>query len=130
MTESIALPPRPRGGQYVHYLQIQCSRVVRAPGIAANLFCAADRRCDAHSMVIQLGRPAQSAQANSSFAPKKQAQSLLARELDARAAIALGEAREMPPGVQRKEAMNKAMTLRNAAEMHGHFCSKSGESAQ
>lgn len=81
-------------------------------------------------MVIQLGRPAQSAQANSSFAPMKQAQSSLARELDARAAIALDEARGIPPGDQHTEAMNKAMILRNAAEMHEHFCSKSGEPAQ
>lgn len=60
----------------------------------------------------------------------KQTQSSLARELDARAVVALDEAREMPPGDQRKEAMNKAMILRNAAEMHGHLCSKSGEPAQ
>ena len=60
----------------------------------------------------------------------KQTQSSLARELDARAVVALDEAREMPPGDQRKEAMNRAMTLRNAAEMHEHFCSKSGEPAQ
>jgi hypothetical protein len=60
----------------------------------------------------------------------KQARSPLAKELDARAAIALDEARGIPPGDQRKEAMNRAMTLRNAAEMHGHLCSKSGEPAQ
>ena len=130
MTESIALPPRPTGGQYVQYLQIQCSRVARAPGIAANLFCAAGRRCDAHSMVIHLGRPTQSAQANSSCAPIKQTQSSLAKELDARAVVALDEARELPPGDQRKEAMNRAMILRNAAEMHEHLLNKSGAPAQ
>jgi hypothetical protein len=52
VTESIVLPPRPRGSQYV---QIQCSRVARASGTAANLFCAADRRCDAYSVVVPLG---------------------------------------------------------------------------
>jgi hypothetical protein len=38
VTESIALPPRPKGGRYVQYLQIQCSRVFRTAGIAADLF--------------------------------------------------------------------------------------------
>jgi hypothetical protein len=96
VTESIALPPRPKGGRYVQYLQIQCSRVAGAPGIAADLFCAADRRRDAHSMVVRLGGPAQSAQANSSFAPTKRTRPSLARELDARAVAALDEARGMP----------------------------------
>jgi hypothetical protein len=81
-------------------------------------------------MVIHLGRPTQSAQANSSFAPIKQTQSSLAKELDARAVVALDEARELPPGDQRKEAMNRAMILRNAAEMHEHLLSKSGAPAQ
>jgi hypothetical protein len=129
VTESIALPPRPRGGQYVQYLQIQCSRVARAPGIAANLFCAADRRCDTHSMVIHLGRPTPAA-ANSSVAPTKRTRPSLTKELDARAVAALGEARGMPSGDQRTEAMNKAMVLRNAAEMHEHFFSKSGAPSQ
>ena len=130
VTESIALPPRPRGGQYVQCLQIQCSRVARAPGIAAGLFFAADRRCGARSMVVHLCRPAHSAQANSSFLPMKQAQSPLAKALDARAAIALDEARGIPPGDQRTEAMNRAMILRNAAEMHEHLLSKSSAPAQ
>jgi hypothetical protein len=54
----------------------------------------------------------------------------LARELDARAVAALDEARGMPSGDQRTEAMNKAMILRNAAEMHEHFFSKSAAPAQ
>ena len=57
VTESIALPPRPKGGQYVKYLQIQYSRVARAPGIAADLFCAVGRRCDAHSVVVTSADP-------------------------------------------------------------------------
>jgi hypothetical protein len=32
----------------------------------------------------------------------------------------------MSAGDQRTEAMNKAMTLRNAAEMHEYFVGKSG----
>ncbi|WJR75522.1 hypothetical protein [Bradyrhizobium sp. NP1] len=43
---------------------------------------------------------------------------------------ALDEAREMPSGNQRTEVMNKAMILRNAAEMHEHFFSKSGTPAE
>jgi hypothetical protein len=60
----------------------------------------------------------------------KPPQSSLARELDAQAAAALDEARGMAPGDQRKEAMNKATILRNAAEMHGHLFRKSGAPAQ
>ena len=47
----------------------------------------------------------------------KQAQSSLAQDLADRAATALDEAREMPPGDERTEAMHKAMVLRNAAEI-------------
>jgi hypothetical protein len=130
VTESIALPPRPKGGRYVQYLQIQCSRVVRTAGNAAGLFCTADRRRDAHSVVVDLGGPAQPAHASSSFAPTKRTRPSLAKELDARAVAALDEARGAPPGDQRTEAMNKAMILRNAAEMHEHFFSKSGAPSQ
>jgi hypothetical protein len=55
VTESIALPPRPKGGQDVKYQQIQHSRVARAPGTAAGLFCVVGRRCDAYSVVVHLG---------------------------------------------------------------------------
>jgi len=96
VTESIALPPRPKGGRHVQSLQIQRSRVARTAGIAADLLCAADRRRDAHSMVVHLGGPAQLAQTNSSFAPTKRTRPSLATELDARAAVALDEARAMP----------------------------------
>ena len=54
----------------------------------------------------------------------KQAQSTLAHDLDAKAAAALDEAREMPPGDERTEAMHKATTFRNAAEMHQLLCGK------
>jgi hypothetical protein len=100
------------------------------PGIAADLSFAADRRCDAHSVVVHLGDPAQSAQANSPFAPIKRTQPSLAKVLDARAVTARDEAREMPAGDERTEAMNNAMILRNAADMHEHFFSKSGAPAQ
>ena len=126
LTESIALPPRQKGGLYVQYPQIQCSRVARTAGIAADLFCAADRCRDVHSMVVHLSGPALSARANSSFAPTKRTRPSLAKELDARAVAALDEARGMPSGDQRTGAMNRAMILRNAAEMHEHFFSKSG----
>jgi hypothetical protein len=49
------------------------------------------------------------------LSPVKQSQSSLAHNLDARAVIALDEAREMPPGDERTEATHKAIVLRNAA---------------
>ena len=51
------------------------------------------------------------------LSPIEQSQSALAHDLDARAVIALDEARDMPPGDERTEAMHKAMALRNAAEL-------------
>jgi len=61
VTESIALPPRPERRPV--FASGSC------PGIAADLFCTADRRYDAYSVVIHFGGPAQSAQANRSVAP-------------------------------------------------------------
>lgn len=52
------------------------------------------------------------------LSPIKQTQSALAHELDARAVIALDEAREMPPGDERTEAIHKAIVLRNAVDIH------------
>ena len=130
MTESIALPPRPKGGQDVKYQQIQYSRVAGASGHAAGLFCAADRRCDAYSVVVHLGGPSRPAQASNSFAPMKQTQSSLADKLNIRAMAALDEARDMPPGDGRAEAMKRAMILRNAVEVHEHFCGKGGAPAK
>ena len=52
------------------------------------------------------------------LSPIKQTQSALACELDARAVIAQDEAREMPPGDERTEALHKATVLRNAVELH------------
>ena len=77
-------------------------------------------------MVVHLGGPQPPVQANSSFAPLKQTQSSIADELNIRAVAALDEAREMLPGDGRAEAMNKAIILRNAIEVHKHFCGKSG----
>ena len=51
----------------------------------------------------------------------KRPQSSAADELNIRAAAVLDEAREMPPGDGRAEAMHKAMILRNAVEVHEHF---------
>jgi len=60
----------------------------------------------------------------------KPTRSSLANELNIRAVAALDEAREMPPGKGRTMAMQKAIILRNAAEMHGHFVGKSGPPAK
>jgi len=59
----------------------------------------------------------------------KRTQSSLADKLNIRAVAALDRAREMPPGDARAEAMNKAMILRNAVEVHEHFCGKGGSPA-
>jgi hypothetical protein len=104
--------------------------VARAPGIATGLFCAVGRRCDAYSVVVRLGGPSPPVQANSSFAPMKRTQSSLADKLNIGAVAALDRAREMPPGEARAEAMNKAMILRNAVEVHEHFCGKGGAPAK
>jgi hypothetical protein len=104
--------------------------VARAPGIAADLFCAGGRRCDAYSVVVHLGGPPPLARANSPFAPDETSRISVADELNIRAVAALDDAREMPPGDGRAEAMNKAMILRNAAEVHEHFCGKGGAPAK
>jgi hypothetical protein len=129
VTESIALPPRPKGGQDVKYKQIQYSRVAGASGIVAGLFCAADRHCGGYSVVVHLGGPAPPVQANGSFAPQKGLQSSLADKLNIRAAAALDIARDMPPNA-RAAAMKKAMMLRNAVEVLEHFCGKSSAAAK
>ena len=104
--------------------------MARAPGIAADLFCAVDRQRDDYSVVVHLGGVPLSAQASSSFGPVKRPLSLLVDELSIRATAALDEARELPPGDRRAEAMNKAMILRNAVEIHEHFLGKGGEPAR
>jgi len=63
------------------------------------------------------------------LSPAKQAQSSLAYDLEARAVAALAEAREMPPGDERTEAINKAMVFRNAADIHEVLCGKRGAPA-
>jgi hypothetical protein len=58
VTESVVLPPRAEEAvQYVQLQQLQYSRVAGATSIAADLFCAGDRRCDIYSVVALLGRP-------------------------------------------------------------------------
>ena len=56
--------------------------------------------------------------------PMNETQSTLADDLDARAVAAVDEAREMPPGEERTEAMHKATALRNAVEMHAFLNGK------
>jgi hypothetical protein len=51
-------------------------------------------------------------------------------DLDAKALAALFEAREMPPGPERTEAMKKAGILRNAADLQGIFFAKRGRPAK
>jgi hypothetical protein len=47
-------------------------------------------------------------------------------DLDAQALLALSDARAMPPGPQRSEAMKRAGTLRNAADKNGMAFAKLG----
>jgi hypothetical protein len=51
-------------------------------------------------------------------------------ELEAQALAALEEARLMPPGPARTEAMKKAGILRNAADLQGLFFAKRGRPAK
>ena len=104
--------------------------MARAPDITADLSCAVGRRCDAYSVVIHLDGFPLSAQAKSSFEPVKRPLASLADELNVRATAALDAAREMPPGVRRAKAMNKAMILRNAVEIHEHFLGKGNAPAR
>jgi hypothetical protein len=94
-------------------------------GIDADLSCAAGRRCDGYSMVIE--RSAASMQ--DGLSPIKPSQSSLAHDLADRAVIALDEAREMPPGDERTEAMHRAMVLRNASEIQQFLGGKRGAPA-
>jgi hypothetical protein len=47
-------------------------------------------------------------------------------DLDARALIALEEARKMMPGPERTEALKRAGILRNAADLQGLFFANRG----
>jgi hypothetical protein len=82
-------------GRYVQYLQIQCSRVARAPGIAADLFCAADRRCDAYSVVVR-SQTRTISSGKQLVRATERTPSSLANELNDRAVAALDEASGMP----------------------------------
>jgi hypothetical protein len=59
---------------------------------------------------------------------KKESRSKL--DLDAEASAALERARLMPPGPERTEAMKKAGSLRNAADLQGVFFAKRGRPAK
>ena len=51
-------------------------------------------------------------------------------DLEAEALAALEEARTMPPGPERNEAMKQAGILRNAADLQGLFFAKRGRPAK
>jgi hypothetical protein len=51
-------------------------------------------------------------------------------DLDAQAQAALDEARAMPPGLQKTEALKKAGLLRNAADIRGFIFAKRGRPAK
>jgi len=82
--------------------------VAGTPGLDADLSCAAGRRCDGYPMVTR----------GHAISRQKETPSTLAHDLNAGAVAALEEAREMPPGEERTEAIQKAMVFRNAAEIH------------
>lgn len=107
-----------------HAIKFQYSRVARAPDLTADPSCAVGRRRDAYSVVSHLDGLPLSAREKRSFAAVKRPLASLADELNVRATAALDAAREMPPGVWRAKAMNKAMILRNALEIHEHLLGK------
>jgi len=76
-------------------------------------------------VVVHLGGLAPPAQAKPLLRSDEENQSTLACELNIRAADALDEARKMPPGDERAEAMQKATILENAAEMLEHLGGRS-----
>ena len=51
-------------------------------------------------------------------------------DLEGEALIALEQARNMKPGAERTEAMKRAGTLRNAADLQGLFFAKRGRPAK
>jgi hypothetical protein len=93
--------------------------VVGAPGIDADLSCAAGRRCNGYSMVT---RP-------HAVSRHKHTPSTLAQDLNNGAVAAMDKAREMPAGDERTEAMQKALVLRNASEIQRLFGGKRGAPA-
>jgi hypothetical protein len=62
--------------------------------------------------------------------PQRTRQSSDVHDLDAQAVAALEEARDLPPGPERTEAMKKAGIIRNAADMKGVFFAKRGRPAK
>ena len=123
VTESVVLPPQPKGRSHgaqnsPHSIS---AKLAGTPGIDALIFLRhpAGRCCDGHSMVISVARLPQDG-----LSPTRHSQSSLAHYLDARAAAALNGAQEMPPGDERTEAINKATVFRNAARIHELLCGK------
>ncbi len=51
-------------------------------------------------------------------------------DLEAKALAALEQARSMPPGPERTEAMKKAGILRNAVDLQGIFFARRGRPAK
>ena len=51
-------------------------------------------------------------------------------DLEAEALMALEQARNMKPGIERTEAMKRAGILRNAADLQGLFFAKRGRPAK
>jgi len=92
--------------------------VAGTSGIDADLSCAAGRRCDGYSMVIK----SHAVSLQDELLPTNRIQSSLAHNLKARAVAAPDEAREMPTGDGRTEAIHKATVFRNAAEIHELLC--------
>ena len=62
--------------------------------------------------------------------PQRTRQSSDIHDLDAKAVAALEEARDLPPGPERTEAMKKAGIIRNAADIKGVFFAKRGRPAK
>ena len=62
--------------------------------------------------------------------PQRTRQSADVHDLDAKAAAALEEARDMAPGPDRTAAMKRAGILRNAADIQGIFFAKRGRPAR
>jgi len=52
VTESVALPPPPKGRSNAKILHLQPSWVVGTAGVIAGLSSVSDRRCNCYSMVI------------------------------------------------------------------------------
>ena len=84
------------------------------PVLLPILFSAADRRYGSHPVVVHLGGPPPSPQANSAFDPVKRTQSSLACELNVRAV----------DGHDTTEARRLNRNLRDLQAMHIEHCKR------